>query len=212
MRADLLVVDAVGVGVEGRQRPHRGHEHPHRVGVVAEALHEVLDVLVHERVDRDLVHPLLQLGARGQRAVDDQVGDLQVARVLAQLLDRVAAVLEDAGVAVDVGDRAATRRGVRVRGVVGHQPEVLVVGLDLPEVHRAHRAVLDRQLVALARAVVGHRERLVGVRHHAVVQCAEASRSRARMRARRRRREVAAVQGRGLACAWQVEIRPRPRR
>ena len=79
--------------------------------------------------------------------------------MLAQLLDRVAAVLEDAGVAVDVGDRAATRRGVHVRGVVGHQPEVLVVGLDLAQVDRAHRAVLDRQLVALAGAVVGDRER-----------------------------------------------------
>ncbi len=56
-RAHALVVDLVGVGVERRQRADRGDEHAHRVGVVAEALHEVLDVLVHERVDRDLVRP-----------------------------------------------------------------------------------------------------------------------------------------------------------
>ena len=78
--------------------------------------------------------------------------------MLAQLLDRVAAVLQDARVAVDVGDRAAARRGVRVRGVVGHQAEVLLVGLDLAQVHRPHGPVLDRQLVGLAGAVVRHRE------------------------------------------------------
>ena len=162
--ADLLVVDLVGVGVERGQRAHRGHQHPHRVGVVAEALHEVLDVLVHERVDRDLVDPLVELALRGQLAVDQQVGDLQVARLLAQLLDRVAAVLQDAGVAVDVGDRAAARRRVRVRRVVRHQAEFVVVDLDLAQVHRAHRPVGDGQLVGLARAVVGDRQRALPAR------------------------------------------------
>ena len=161
-RADALLVDLVGVRVERRQRAHGGHEHAHRVGVVAEALHEVLDVLVHERVDRDLVHPARQLRLRRELAVDQQVGDLQVAGVLAQLLDRVAAVLQDAGVAVDVGDRAAARGRVHVRRVVRHQPEVLLVGLDLPEVHRADGAVGDRQLVGAPGAVVGHRQRLRG--------------------------------------------------
>ena len=59
--ADLGVVDVVGVGVEGGQRAHRGDQHAHRVGVVAEALHEVLDVLVHERVHGDFAHPLVEL-------------------------------------------------------------------------------------------------------------------------------------------------------
>ncbi len=49
-------------GIERRERPDGGHEHAHRVGVVAEALHEVLDVLVHEGVDRDLIDPARQLG------------------------------------------------------------------------------------------------------------------------------------------------------
>ena len=47
----VLVVDVLGVGIEGRQRADRGEQHPHRVGVVAEALDELLDVLVHEGVD-----------------------------------------------------------------------------------------------------------------------------------------------------------------
>ena len=99
--------------------------------------------------------PLRQLVQRGQLAVDQQVGDLEVAGVLAQLLDRVAAVLQDAGVAVDVGDRAAARGRVHEGRVVGHQPEVVVVDLDLAEVHGAHGAVGDRQLVGAPGAVVG---------------------------------------------------------
>ena len=167
--ADVIVVDLVGVGVERREGAHRGHEHPHRVGVVAEALHEVLDVLVHERVDRDLVCPLGQLCCSRQSAVNQQVGDLQVSRVLAQLLDRIAAVLQDPGLAVDVGDRAATGGGVRVRRVVGHQAEVGLARLDLTQVHRPHGPVGDRQLVGAARAVVGHRQRVSG--HSAVARC-----------------------------------------
>jgi hypothetical protein len=78
----VRVVDLVGVGVEGRQRAHGPEQHPHRVRVVAEALHEALDVLVHERVDGDQVHPLLQLGLGGQVAVHQQVGDLEIGRLL----------------------------------------------------------------------------------------------------------------------------------
>ena len=167
--AHLLVMDLVGVRVEGRQRAHRGHEHAHGVGVVAEALHEVLHVLVHERVHGDLVHPLLQLRAGGQLAVDDQVGDLQEGGALAQLLDRIAPVLEDAGVAVDVRDRAAAGSRVHERRVVGHQAEVALVRLDLAQVQRAHGSVADRQLVRRAGAVVGDREGLLGGR--AVALC-----------------------------------------
>ena len=87
----------------------------------------------------------LRLGR--QLAVDEQVGDLEVGRLLGELLDRVAAVLEDALVAVDVRDRRAARRGVRERRVVGHQAEVVLVDLHLAEVHRADGAVRDRDLV-----------------------------------------------------------------
>ncbi len=51
----LLVVDVLRLGVEGRERPDRGEQHPHRVGVVAEALDELLDVLVDEGVVGDVV-------------------------------------------------------------------------------------------------------------------------------------------------------------
>ena len=47
----------------------------------------------------------VELRLRRQLAVDQQVRDLEVGRLLGELLDRVAAVLEDALVAVDEGDR-----------------------------------------------------------------------------------------------------------
>jgi hypothetical protein len=106
------------------------------------------------------VRPLIELLLLGQVAVDQQVGDLEVARLLRELLDRVAAVLEDALVAIDVGDRRATRRGVHVRGVIRHDPEVLLVDLDLAQLGSADRAVLDRHLIGLACAVVDDRQRL----------------------------------------------------
>ena len=110
--AVLGIEDVLGVGVEGRERGDGRHEHPHRVGVVVEALEEALaHVLVDERVVRDVVDPRLVLRGGRQLAVDQQVGHLEVGRVLRQLLDRVAAVAEDARVAVEVGDRA--RRGGR---------------------------------------------------------------------------------------------------
>ena len=98
-------------------------------------------------------------GVGRQLAEDEQVGDLEVARLLAELLDRVAPVLEDPGLAVDVGDRRAAGGGVGERRVVGHQAEVVLGDLDLAQVHRPHRAVGDRQLVGLAGAVVGDRQR-----------------------------------------------------
>ena len=148
--ADDLHVPVVGVGdvagvrVERRQRADRGHQHAHRVGVVAEALHEGLHVLVDERVVGDLVHPGVVLRLGGQLAVDQEVGHLEEAGLLRQLLDRVAAVLQDALVAVDVGDRAAARGGVDEAGVVDGEAGLVVADPDLSEVLGGDGAVGDR--------------------------------------------------------------------
>jgi diguanylate cyclase (GGDEF)-like protein len=133
------------------------------VGVVAKALDELLDVLVDEGVVGDVEDPALELLLGRQLAKDQQVGDLEVGRVLAQLLDRDPAMLEHAGVTVDVGDLRSARSGVRERGVVGHQPEVVLGDLDLAQVHRPDRAVGHLELVRLAGAVVGHGQRVAGL-------------------------------------------------
>ena len=156
----LLVRQVLRLGVERAEHPDARLQHPHRVGVVAEALHERAYVVVDEGVVRDLVHPRLELRCARQLAVDQQVRHLEEAALLRELLDRVPAVPEYAVVAVEVGDRASTRCRVHEGRVIGHQAEVRLGDLDLPEVGRPDGAVLDGQLVALTGPVVDDRQGL----------------------------------------------------
>ena len=56
--AIIRILDVPRVGVERRQRANRRHQHAHRMCVVAETLDELLEVLVQERVIRDLMTQL----------------------------------------------------------------------------------------------------------------------------------------------------------
>ena len=82
--------------------------------------------------------------------------------MLGQLLDRIAAVLEDALLAVDVGDGATAGGGVDESWVVRGQPR-LAVDRDLFEISGADGPVSDRDLVLQAGTVVANvRESLGG--------------------------------------------------
>ena len=159
------VLGGLRVGVEGRERRDGRDQHPHRVRVVVEAVHELLDVLVDPRVVGDLPRELLERPGRRQLAAQQEVGHLEEARLLGELLDRVAAIPEETLVTVDERDRAARGRGVREGGVVGQQAEILGPALDLAEIHRADRAVGDRYLVRLPGAVVDDRQALPRPHH-----------------------------------------------
>ncbi len=106
---------------------------------------------------RDVVSPPRQLFLVRQLAKKNQVCDFQEVASLRELFDRVAAVFEDSLVAVNERDRALGGRGVHQRRVVGHQPEIVRARFDLAQIHRAHRAALDWQLVRFARAIVRNR-------------------------------------------------------
>ena len=72
--------------------------------VLREAVVEALHVFVQQRVLADLVAELVALGLGRELAVDEQARGLEERRVLlvGERVDVVAAVAEDAGVAVDV--------------------------------------------------------------------------------------------------------------
>ena len=147
---DVVGVERVeAVLVEGRQRRDGRGEHRHRVRVAREPVEERLEVLVQQRVAADLVGEFVELGLAGQLAVDQQVADLQERRVLRELVDRVAAVAQDARVAVDVGDGGAAGRGVAVAGV---ERGVAGAGEQLADVERRGSlgGRLDRQLLVAA--------------------------------------------------------------
>src|SRR5690606_8282284 len=69
--------------------------------------------------------------------------DLEMGAPLGELLDRVAAVAEDALAPVDVRDRAARRGRVREGGIVRHHPEIRLLDLDLPQIHLPDDVTLD---------------------------------------------------------------------
>ncbi len=157
-----LVVDVAGVRIERGHRRDGRDQHPHRMRVVVEGVHHLLQTLVDHRVPGDVVDPLGVLLRVGELPVEEQVGDLEVAAVLRQLLDRVAAVAEDPLLPVDVGDAARARGGVEKGGVVGHEAEVVRAGLDLPQVDGADRPVDDGDLVGAPRSLVPDGERVAG--------------------------------------------------
>jgi hypothetical protein len=128
--------------------------------VVAEPLEELLDVLVQHRVLRDVGGPLVELRRGRQLTKQQEVGRLEKVAVFRQLLDRIPAVHQDAAIAVDERDAAAAGGGVRERRVVGHHAELVGIDLDLAQIHRADRVVLDRNLVFRSGAVVGDRQRV----------------------------------------------------
>ena len=75
--------------------------------------------------------------------MEQQIGDLHEARLLGQLVDRIAAVEQDALVAVDVGDRALAAGGRGEAGVVGELVRFAVELADIDDV-RADRAFQQR--------------------------------------------------------------------
>jgi hypothetical protein len=125
-----------------------------------EAVDQLLDVLVQQRVVRDLVEPFLALRFRRQFAVDQEVGDVEEGGVLGQLLDRVAAVAEDALLAVDVGDRAPAARRIQEGRVVADDAGGGAIARDLLQVGRLDRPVLQGDVIAPAGSVVDDRDRL----------------------------------------------------
>ena len=148
------VFDVLRLGVEGRHRSQARDEHAHRVRIEVEAVDEAAaEVLVRVRVVGDVVDPLVVLATVGQLAVDEQVRDLEVRRLLSELLDRVPAVAQDALVALDLGDRAQAGRGRGVARVVEPQARQVVFPLGAVDT-----AVDDRNLERLAGAVVGDRD------------------------------------------------------
>ena len=96
-----------------------------------------------------------ELLAVWQIAVDQQIGDLGELCVLGQLLDRVAAVAQDACLAVEEGDRALTGGGRHEGGVV--EPDARE---QLRELGSRYPSVRDGDLTALPGAVVRDRDRL----------------------------------------------------
>src|SRR5450755_4369793 len=151
------------VVIVGGERGDGGNHHAHGVGVVVKAIEEFFDALVNEGVVGDVIGPVFQLAGGGKLAVEQEVGGFGIGAFFSEIFDGVAAVTEDAGVAVDIGDFADAGRGVVEGRVVGHHAEIGGVELDLAQVGGADGAVGDGNFVGFAGAIVGDGERFAGL-------------------------------------------------
>ncbi len=150
----LVAAHILGIRIEGGERGQGAYQHAHGMGIVAEAFHELLDVLEDAHVDAQGGKPLGLLLGGGQLAVDDEIGYLREGAVLGQVGDVVAAVAQDSFVAIDERDLALAGRRVHESGIVGHHPEVIGVNLNLAQIHCANGVVRDREGVLLLCPVV----------------------------------------------------------
>ncbi len=101
------------------------------MGVAAEALEEPRHLLVnHGVMDHAVVEiGFLRLGR--QLAVKQEIAGFEEVAFFRQLLDRIAAVFQNAGVAVDIGDLGLAAAGGGEAGVVGEHPGL---GVELGDV------------------------------------------------------------------------------
>src|SRR5262245_23312729 len=99
---------------------------------------------------RDLLRPLLELRIRRQLPEDDEIGRFEIRRMLCQLLDWIAAILEHALIAIDIRNAASTRRRVHERRIVRTQTLIVLAEFDLPKIGGANSAVGDGNFVQFA--------------------------------------------------------------
>ena len=145
----------------GGDRGHRGDRGGAREAAVDDA--ELADQLAGaedgDEVLADGDGELAQLIFARQLAVQEQMHNLKEAALLGKLLDRVAPVLEDSLVPIDVGDRALAGGGIGKSGVIGHEPEVILGGLDLPEHDGGQGAIHQVNIVRFTSAMISDRYR-----------------------------------------------------
>ena len=90
--------------IVGRECRDCRRQDRHRVSVAREACVQGLQPLWHDEVPVDLSFEFSKRGTAGKLAVDEQIGGLKECRLLCKLLDRIAAVAQDAVVSIDKGN------------------------------------------------------------------------------------------------------------
>src|ERR1700730_7145909 len=124
------------------------------MGIVVETIEKFLDALVDEGVMRDVIAPVGKLRRRGKFSMKNQIGRLEVVALFGQLFNRVPAIAQNSLVPVDKRDLAGAGCRVAEGWIVTHHPEIGIVDLDLTQIERSDRVILDRELVSLAGPIV----------------------------------------------------------
>ena len=107
-------MDVGRVVIERRQGADHAAHDGHRMRVAAEAAEEADQLFMHHRVIGDVLDPIGLLLLVGQFAILQQIGDFEKIAFVRQLIDGIAAMQQNAFIAVDEGDFGFARPG---RGV-----------------------------------------------------------------------------------------------
>ncbi len=97
------IVDVGRIMVEGRQRADHADQDRHGMRVAAEATEESRQLFMHHGVARDGAGEVGQFVGGRQFAVQQQIADFHEAGFFGELADGIAAMQQDAFVAVDIG-------------------------------------------------------------------------------------------------------------
>src|SRR3989304_5218542 len=125
------------------------------MGIMVKAFIKTFQAFLDHGVAADDALKSAQLLAIRKCAIQQQIGYLDKAALFRQLFDRITAIQEQAGIAIDIGyTAAATGRGLKpwIEG------EIAKVTVKCSDVHRRgpHRTVQYREFNALARTVISY--------------------------------------------------------
>lgn len=67
----------IGFRVEGRSGGNGRNEHTHRVSIISEALHNLVDILMNKGMGLDFVLPELELGGSREFSIDQEESNFQ---------------------------------------------------------------------------------------------------------------------------------------
>ena len=124
--------------------------------VVPESVHELLVVLVNKGVTRDFVSPRIEFGLLGEFSEDKQVRGFQEITSESEIRNRVSPVFQNPLFTVDERDPALAGSRVLESRIVGHESEIIVLDLDLTQVHGIDRIVVEVDFVCSAGSIVGN--------------------------------------------------------
>jgi hypothetical protein len=158
--AGLRIVHVHRVVVVRGHRAHDGGQHRHRMRVVPESAEKPQHAFVQHGVGANGCVELLQLAGARQLAIEQQISDFDEARMLRELLDRIAPVEENSFFTVDEGDRALAATGGDVARIEGEDALLPVEAADVEDAgpertlanrdFRGGRAVGARQRIAFS--------------------------------------------------------------
>src|SRR2546428_11934984 len=103
----------------------------------------------------DRLDPLATLLGIGQLAMDQEIGHLEKAAFIGQLLDGITPGAENATLAIYIGDGTATAGRVEEGGIVAHHSGAGPVCRDLVELGGRDRTMPNGNLLAAAASEMG---------------------------------------------------------